>query len=70
MTITPELKQAIHEAGEKPVPIEDPETKTSYVMVKRDVYERLVKLVEVESVDPSLYEYGEFVSASSMGGGA
>jgi hypothetical protein len=60
MTITPELKQAVEQAGEKPVLLEDPETKTAYVVVKREVFEQLMKLMSVEQVDRSLYEFGEF----------
>jgi hypothetical protein len=60
MTITPELKQAVERAGEEPLLLEDPETNTSYVVVKRQVYERLLTLLAVERVDRSLYEFGEF----------
>jgi hypothetical protein len=60
MTITPELKQAVEQAGENPVLLEDPETKTAYVVVKREVFEQLMKLMSVEQVDRSLYEFGEF----------
>jgi hypothetical protein len=30
------------------------------VIVKEETYRRLAKAVEVESVDPSFFEYGEF----------
>ena len=56
MTITTGMKQA----GTEPVSLDDPESKNSYVILKRDVYERLVKLMEVERVNRSLYEFGEF----------
>jgi len=61
MTITPELKQAVAEAGEEPVRVEDPETHTAYVVIKEEAYRRLKEAVEVESIDPSFFEYGEFV---------
>ena len=60
MTITPELKQALAQAGDEPVRLEDPETREAYVLMKRDVYERLLKLGEVERVASSLSEFDEF----------
>ena len=38
--ITPELRQAIEQAGGDPVQITDPETQAAYVIVKAEVYER------------------------------
>jgi hypothetical protein len=61
----PELKQAVERAGEGPVLLEDPEAPTAYVVVKREVYERLLALFAVERVDRSLYEFGEFHPISS-----
>jgi hypothetical protein len=61
MTITPEQKKAVDEAGDAPVVVEDPETHESYVIVRAEKYHRLAKAVEVESVDPSLFEFGEFI---------
>lgn len=40
-TLTPEQRQAIEQAGEQPVQVEDPETHASYVILKAEVYERL-----------------------------
>ncbi len=61
MTITPEQKKAVDQAGDVPVVVEDPETHESYVIIKEETYRRLTKAIEVESVDPSFFEYGEFV---------
>jgi hypothetical protein len=47
-TLTPELRQAVREAGNQPVPIIDPETNRRYVLVPADVFERLNLLVEHE----------------------
>jgi hypothetical protein len=44
--------------------VEDPETHVSYVIVKEETYRRLARAVEIESVDPSFFEYGEFVPFS------
>lgn len=61
MTMTPEQKKAVDQAGDAPVFVEDPETHECYVIVKEETYRRLAKAVEVESVDPSFFEYGEFI---------
>ncbi len=65
MIITPEQKQALDHAGDAPVVLQDPETHESYVIVKEEMYRRLTKSVEVESIDPSCFEYGEFIPRSS-----
>jgi hypothetical protein len=46
--ITPELRQAIEQAGGSPVRLEDPETNTVYVLLSGDVYERLRSLLDDE----------------------
>jgi hypothetical protein len=62
MTIlTPEQRQEIERAGEQPVRVEDPETKIAYLIVKEEVFQQLQKLVEIENIDPSLFEFGDFV---------
>ena len=40
-TITPEIRQAIEQAGEQPVQLNDPETNSVYIIVRADVYERM-----------------------------
>ena len=61
MTITAEQKIAVEQAGDAPVFVEDPETHASYVIVKEETYRRLAGNIEVESIDPSFFEYGEFI---------
>jgi hypothetical protein len=61
--LTPEQRQEIKQAGERPVRVEDPETKVAYLIVKEEVYQRMQGLVEVEKIDPSFFEYGDFVPA-------
>ena len=39
--LTSELRQEIEKAGDDPVRIEDPETRTAYVLMKAEVYERI-----------------------------
>jgi len=45
-TITPEIRQAIEQAGEQPVPLTDPETNSVYVIVRAEVYERMRALCD------------------------
>ena len=40
-TLTPELKQAIEQAGGELVRLEDPQTRQTYVLLKAEVYERI-----------------------------
>jgi hypothetical protein len=40
-TLTPELKQAIEDAGDQFVRLEDPQTRQSYVLVTAEVYESI-----------------------------
>jgi hypothetical protein len=39
--MTPEIRQAIENAGDQPVELRDPETNVLYVVVRAEVYERL-----------------------------
>jgi hypothetical protein len=41
-TLTPELKQAVEQAGDSPVRLTDPETHRAYVLVSAEVFERLL----------------------------
>jgi hypothetical protein len=41
MTLTPELRQAVENAGGEPVLVEDPETRTAYVVINEDLYRKL-----------------------------
>ncbi len=45
-TLTPELKQAIKQAGDSPIRLTDPETHLNYVLVSADTYDRLVEQEE------------------------
>jgi hypothetical protein len=63
MTITPELRKAVEQAGEKPVRIEDPESHAAYVLLKEEVYDRMRAVLEVEAIDPSFFEIDDFEPA-------
>jgi hypothetical protein len=60
MTLTPELKQAVEKAGDEPVRVEDPETRTAYLIVREDVYSRMCALPAIDHFDHSLYESCDF----------
>ncbi len=60
MTLTPELKRAVEQAGDEPVRIEDPETHTAYLIVREEVYREMFKQTAIDHSDRSLYEFGEF----------
>jgi hypothetical protein len=60
MTLTPELRQAVEKAGDEPVRVEDPETRTAYLIVREDVYRRMCAAIAIDHLDRSLYEFGEF----------
>jgi hypothetical protein len=59
MTLTPELKRAVEQAGDEPVRVEDPETHTTYVVIREDLYRRLKEAIP-ES-DFTLHEFEELV---------
>ena len=63
MTITTELKQAIEQAGDEPIRIEDQDTHTAYVLVKAEVFDRMRALGEAEEIDPSFFEIDDFEPA-------
>ena len=60
MTITTEQRQAVERSGIESVTIEDPESGSTYYLVRADVYQKMRELVEIEHSDPSLYEYEDF----------
>jgi hypothetical protein len=47
-TLTPELRRAVEQAGDQPVEITDPQTNTSYVLVKAKIFTRMKEELEEE----------------------
>src|SRR5689334_11146177 len=47
--LTPEQRQLIEQAGDRPVRLEDPVTNQAYVIVRADVYERVRDVLEPAS---------------------
>jgi hypothetical protein len=48
-TLTAELRHEIEMAGDEPVRIEDPETQTTYVLIRADLYERIKPATDSEN---------------------
>lgn len=44
--VTPEVRQAIADAGDEPVRLQDPETGDEYVLIKADQYQRIRSAIE------------------------
>ena len=59
MTLSPDLKQAVEEAGDEPVRVEDSETHTAYVVIREDLYRKLREAIP-ES-DWTLHEFEELI---------
>ena len=59
-TITPEQRQEIEKSGNQPVKIEDPANNRQYVIISAELWERMRSLIDIEHIDRSLYEYGDF----------
>jgi hypothetical protein len=62
-TITPEIRQAIEQAGEQPVRLSDPETNLFYMIVRAEVYERMSELCADIDI-PDAYPLMNEVAAS------
>lgn len=45
------------EKGEKPPRVINPQTRETYVLVQAQVYAKMRETLEVEEIDPSLYEF-------------
>ncbi len=60
VTLTPEQRQLVEQAGDAPVRIADVETDREYVLLRADVYDKMRHLLEVEEIDPSFFEIGDF----------
>jgi hypothetical protein len=45
-TLTPELRQALRDAGDEPVAVLDPQTHERYILLRAEAYERLQVLFE------------------------
>jgi hypothetical protein len=55
---TPEQRQTLLEA-DMPVPARDPETKKEYIILQREVFDKLTRVLEIDEIDPSLFEFEE-----------
>ncbi len=46
--ITPDVRRAIEDAGDKPPRLVDPETNREYVLVRAELYDRIRSLIEID----------------------
>ena len=67
-TLTPQLKQAIEQAGDSPVRLSDPETHRHYVLVSADVYDRLLEQEERREQQAFLRAAKKNAKSSADGG--
>ena len=58
LTLTPEQSRIV-EASDKPVTAMDALKHREYVILSKDTYERVRRILEPEEVDPSFYECEE-----------
>ena len=49
--LSEEQRQALHQQGDAPMDVLDPQTNTRYVLLRADLYERLKALVEDQDFD-------------------
>ena len=66
MTITPELRHALEQAGDSPVELTDPRTNTSYVLVRSDLYHEMRELLEDERAREVLTKIAKRNAAARM----
>jgi hypothetical protein len=62
LELTRDQRQGVRVAGDSPLRLTDPETKSEYVVLKAELYERMRRVFE--EVDPSLFEFEELDSNS------
>jgi hypothetical protein len=63
MTLSSEQRRVVGEAGDRPVPIIDPETHQTYLIIKAEVYDQLRSGRAEEEIDPSCFEIDDFEPA-------
>lgn len=56
--LTPEQRRLIDQAGDEPVPIEDPETLEGFILMRRRVYDQLRQAEEPEPVNDLVISEG------------
>lgn len=58
-TIPKEIRQALEQAGDAPVPLTDPETNAAYVIIRAEVYEHMRALcdnLDIRDLYPAMNE--------------
>jgi hypothetical protein len=63
LLLSPEQRLEIATAGDQPVPIIDPETHRTYLIIKSEIYDRMRAARQEEEIDPSCFEIDDFEPA-------
>lgn len=66
MTITPEQKQAVDQAGRQPVRLSDPETNAAYYLVKEEIFDRIRDVIQPGSVADQVVPEGMLRSKAAF----
>ena len=66
MTITPEQKRAVEQAGGEPVELTDPNTNTAYYLIRADVFRELRDVLEDERQRAAIARKAKRNAASRM----
>ena len=54
ISLTPQQIEAVTASGDDPLTLVDPQTKTAYVLVRKDAYDELAAAVDVERLAASI----------------
>jgi hypothetical protein len=65
-TMSPELRQAVEQAGGEPVELTDPETNTAYVLVRAEAFREMKELIEDERQRSAIAKLARRNAASRM----
>lgn len=58
-SLSPEQRRDLDRSGDRPIRVEDPETREEFVLLRAAAYERLLAAAE-EEIDPSFFEFDGF----------
>ena len=70
LELTKEQHQAIQRNGDRPARVRDPETETTYVLLREDMYEQLKSRLHGDDFDPDEVTFLETASRKLFGWGS
>ncbi|MEX2138361.1 MAG: hypothetical protein WD894_03820 [Pirellulales bacterium] len=56
--LTPEQRHSLRDSA-TPICALDPETRKEYVIMERDAFEKIKRVLDVDEIDPSHFEFEE-----------